>query len=93
LQFLHQRSQSDRFALFLLPSREGQDLLGERPCPAPGFLDLQQADAEVVELLNDFDASYSFIENVGTTFYFHTDLKAPRYRVIASDVMKPAKEN
>ena len=57
------------------------------------YQDLKQADAKVVELLNDFDASYSFIENIGTTFYFHTDLKAPRYRVIAIDVTKPAKEN
>jgi prolyl oligopeptidase len=50
-------------------------------------------DAQVVELLNDFDAAYGFIDNVGSIFYFHTDLKAPRYRVIAIDVTKPAKEN
>lgn len=53
------------------------------------YQDLKQADAKVVELLNDFDAAYSFIENVGSVFYFHTDLKAPRYRVIAIDITKP----
>jgi len=45
----------------------------------------------VVELLNDFDADYTFIDNVGTVFYFRTDLDAPRGRVIAIDVSKPAR--
>jgi len=29
-------------------------------------------------LLKDFDAAYHFIDNVGTVFYFRTDLNAPR---------------
>ncbi len=41
------------------------------------YLDLQKPDGAVVELLNDFDAAYHFIDNVGTVFYFNTDLKAP----------------
>ncbi len=53
------------------------------------YRDLRQPDAPVVELLNAFDADYSFIENVGTNFYFHTNLDAPRYRVIAVDVNRP----
>jgi prolyl oligopeptidase len=57
------------------------------------YRDLQQPDAPVVELLNAFDADYSFIENVGTTFYFHTNLNAPRYRVIAVDVNRPEREH
>jgi prolyl oligopeptidase len=56
------------------------------------YQDLTQADSKVVELLNDFDASYSFIDNVGSVFYFHSDLKAQRYRVIAIDVTKPDRE-
>lgn len=56
------------------------------------YQDLTQADAKVIELLNDFDAAYSFIENVGTVFYFLTDLKAPRYRVIAIDISKPDRD-
>ena len=43
------------------------------------YKDLSQSDAKVVELLNDFDADYSFIDNIGTTFYFRTDLKAPSF--------------
>ncbi|MBC7834426.1 MAG: S9 family peptidase [Phycisphaerales bacterium] len=42
-----------------------------------------------VELLNDFDASYDFIGNDGPTFYFRTDLEAPRGRVIAINVNHP----
>lgn len=47
----------------------------------------------VVELLNDFDASYDFIDNDGTTFWIMTDLNAPRGRVIAIDVSKPDRAN
>ncbi len=55
------------------------------------YKDLQQPDAKVVELLKDFDADYSFVDNIDTTFYFRTDLNAPRGRVIAIDITKPAR--
>ena len=55
------------------------------------YKDLAAANAPVVELLNDFDADYTFIDNVGTVFYFRTDLKAPRGRIIAIDIAKPAR--
>lgn len=50
-------------------------------------------DAPVVELLNDFDARYDFIDNQGPVFYFLTDLDAPCFKVIAIDVTKPQREN
>ena len=53
------------------------------------YKDLSTPEAGVVELLNDFDADYTLIDNVGTVFYFRTDLNAPRGRVIAIDVAKP----
>ena len=53
------------------------------------YKDLAVPDAAVVELLNDFDADYTFIDNVDTVFYFRTDLNAPRGRVIAIDLAKP----
>jgi prolyl oligopeptidase len=55
------------------------------------YQDLQTAGAPVVELLNEFDADYSFIDNVGPVFYFRTDLQAPRGRVIAIDLAHPAR--
>lgn len=53
------------------------------------YQDLQQPDAPVVELLNDFDAMYNFVDNDGPLFWFHTDLDAPRGRVIAIDLRHP----
>jgi prolyl oligopeptidase len=57
------------------------------------YKDLQAPDSKVVELLNDFDAEYSFIDNDGPLFWFRTDLKAPRGRVIAIDITKPERAN
>src|SRR5436190_2135135 len=47
----------------------------------------------VVELLNDFDASYNFVGNDGRTFWFLSDLNAPRGKLIAIDTAKPARDN
>lgn len=57
------------------------------------YRDLTKPRSGVVELLNQFDAAYDFIENEGTTFYFNTNLDAPRRRVIAIDVENPQREN
>jgi len=53
------------------------------------YKDLQDPNAKVVELLNEFDADYGFIDNVGPVFYFRTDSYAPRYRVVAIDIRHP----
>jgi prolyl oligopeptidase len=55
------------------------------------YKDLESPNNPVVELLNDFDADYTFIDNIETTFYFRTDLNAPRGRIIAIDVKNPAR--
>jgi prolyl oligopeptidase len=57
------------------------------------YRDLQEPDAPVVELLNDFDAGYDFVGNVGQQFYFRTDLDAPAGRLIAIDITQPAREH
>jgi prolyl oligopeptidase len=46
-----------------------------------------------VELLNDFDASYEYVGNDGPVFYISTNLNAPKSRLIAIDLTKPAREN
>ncbi|MBL8763833.1 MAG: S9 family peptidase [Phycisphaerae bacterium] len=46
-----------------------------------------------VELLNDFDASYEFVGNDGTSLYISTNLNAPRGKLIAIELTKPAREN
>ncbi len=57
------------------------------------YKDLSQPKSKVVELLTGFDAAYGFIDNDGSRFFFETDLDAPRGRVIAIDVKKPARAN
>ncbi|MCW5313168.1 prolyl oligopeptidase family serine peptidase [Nostoc sp. KVJ3] len=57
------------------------------------FKDLTNPNAEVLELINQFEADYSFVDNDDSVFYFRTDLNAPRGRVIAIDTKNPAPEN
>ncbi len=53
------------------------------------YKDLQKADANVVELLNKQDAAYDFLGCDANTFWFKTDLAAPRGRIVAIDITKP----
>ncbi|SKB16108.1 Prolyl endopeptidase [Planktothrix sp. PCC 11201] len=50
------------------------------------YQDLTQPNAEVIELISEFKASYSFIDYQGNIFWFTTDLDASRSRVIAIDI-------
>lgn len=53
------------------------------------YLDLTDADAPVVELLAEANASYGFVGNDGPVFWFQTDRDAPRGRLIAIDTRQP----
>jgi prolyl oligopeptidase len=57
------------------------------------YKDLATPNAPVVELISTFEADYSFIGNftdaTATTFWFRTDLDAPRGRVIGIDIANP----
>ena len=53
------------------------------------YKDLKDPNAKVVELIKDFDAEYSFIDNDGPVFWIKTDLNAARGRVIAIDTRQP----
>ena len=57
------------------------------------YKDLRNKDAQVVKLLDNFDAAYSFIGNRGTRFWFQTDLQASRGKIIEIDVNQPARDN
>ncbi|NEQ17313.1 MAG: S9 family peptidase, partial [Moorea sp. SIO3E2] len=63
--------------------------LGTDPKNLVFYKNLQDPDSPVVELINEFDASYSFIGNDQSVFWFRTDLDAPRSRVIAIDTNHP----
>jgi prolyl oligopeptidase len=53
------------------------------------YKDLENPTAPVVELISDFEAQYSLIDNDGSLFWVQTDLAAPRSRVIAIDITQP----
>lgn len=53
------------------------------------YRDLKQDPNKTIELFSKFEASYSFLGNRGSTFYFSTTDSAPRGRVIAIDVNNP----
>jgi prolyl oligopeptidase len=57
------------------------------------FKDLAKPDSKVLPLVDAFESAYSFIDNDGPVFYFTTDNKAPRQRVIAIDTRKPQPAN
>jgi len=53
------------------------------------YKDLSKPDSKVVPLIDNFEAGYDFIDNVGSVFYFSTDRNAPRQRIVAIDLAKP----
>jgi prolyl oligopeptidase len=53
--------------------------------------DLSRPGAPLVPIVPQPTAVYSFIGNIGTTFYVLTDDRAPRYRIVAFDLEHPAR--
>jgi prolyl oligopeptidase len=67
--------------------------LGTDPKRLLFYKDLTNPNNEVVELINKFDAHYSFVDNDDNVFYLRTDLDAPMGRLIAIDINNPTKDN
>ena len=57
------------------------------------YQDLNVANAPVKELINQFEASYGFIDHQGSVFWLQTDLNAPKGKVIAIDITQQNKDN
>ncbi len=55
------------------------------------YKDLQAPGGRVVELLDRFEAAWSFIDNDGPVFLFRTDESAPRGRILAIDTRTPGR--
>ncbi|HVJ46123.1 MAG TPA: prolyl oligopeptidase family serine peptidase [Luteolibacter sp.] len=95
---IYERTDQPRWGLGGWISEDGDYLLihlsqGTDPKNRFAYRSAKEKDAKVVDLLPDGDASYGFIGNIGPVFYFLTDLKAPRNRLIAIDTRKPEREN
>jgi len=54
------------------------------------YKDLTSDNSKVVELLDQADAQYGFIDNDGPVFWFRTDLNAPLGRIVSIDTSKPS---
>ncbi|WP_237057503.1 prolyl oligopeptidase family serine peptidase [Microbulbifer sediminum] len=57
------------------------------------YRDLRDKDGQVVRLLDDWDALYTFLGNSGDTFFFETNAGAPNGRVIAIDLDRPQRQH
>jgi prolyl oligopeptidase len=62
------------------------------------YLDLKDPlapdlNAEMVKLVDDFDARYTLVGNEGPILFFQTNLDAPRERVVAIDTRQPEREH
>jgi prolyl oligopeptidase len=55
------------------------------------YKDLSDPNGKIVELINTFEANYSFIDNDGATFWLRSDEDAARGKVIAVDLNRPEK--
>ncbi|MBC8289271.1 MAG: S9 family peptidase [Planctomycetes bacterium] len=57
------------------------------------YKDLKEPFGLPTDLITTFDNEYTLIGNDGPTFFFKTDLEAPRRRVIAIDIRRPDAKN
>jgi len=57
------------------------------------YKDLLEPYGMPIELIDNWDAEYSFVGNDGPIFFFKTDLDAPTGKLIAIDIRKPAPEH
>lgn len=55
--------------------------------------DLSKPDAEFTLFQDDYMARFSYKDNMGSVFYFSTNIDAPNYRLIKTDISKPGKED
>ncbi len=56
------------------------------------FKNLSMEKAPVMPLVDKFEADYTFVGNVGSTFYFRTDKDAPRARIVKVDALSKDKK-
>jgi prolyl oligopeptidase len=57
------------------------------------YKSLQDADAEMSVLIDNFDHEYTFLGNEGSVFYFKSDNGAPKKKILTIDVQEPDARN
>ena len=92
---IYERPQHPKQGIYCQLSDDGRYLLfhiskGTDTKNGLFYRDLSDPNSKVVELLGDFDASYSLIDTIDSVFLIQTDLGAPRQKVIAIDLSDPS---
>lgn len=59
---------------------------GTAPMNMIYYKDLSDANSKIVPLIDKLENEYTFLDNIGSTFYFKADKDAPRGRVVAIDI-------
>ncbi len=63
---------------------------GTSPNNRVSYIDLRDPKRTVHPIFADADASYGYVDNVGTTWYFQTTKDAPNGKVIVLDIRHPS---
>ena len=97
-RLVYERPDKPDWGIYPFVTEDGEYLFfyltqGTDPRNRLYYKELGNPDAEVVKLLNDFDASYNFITNEGSLCYFETNKEAPKNKVITIDLENPEPEN
>ncbi|MGI8788937.1 MAG: prolyl oligopeptidase family serine peptidase [Pyrinomonadaceae bacterium] len=59
---------------------------GTSPMNMVYYKDLSRSDSTIMPLVDKLENDYTFLDNIGSMFYFKSDKDAPRGRIIAIDI-------
>src|SRR6478609_3370078 len=90
---VYQRQDKSKWSFNATATRDGRYLVitaseGTDHKNAVLYLDLSRPKPTPIELVPNIEAAYDLIGNRGSTFWFQTDLHAPRGRIVSVDVAK-----
>lgn len=54
---------------------------------------LHDPNAQFIQMESDYSTRFSYMDNIGSKFYFSTNIDAPNYRVVSVDLSKVDKAN
>lgn len=88
---IHERPDDKEMFVGGAVSDDGKYLIvyigkGTAPMNMIYFKDLTVADSKIVPLVDKLENEYSFLDNIGTVFYFKTNRDAPRGRIVTVDI-------